>query len=92
MIDFLVEIMIISVILALFVMPFVLVFSRFVLGLFQKVNKKHLIFITFLPFSIGAELFLPENKYKKFYRICVLIMFVLLVIGSLFLIYTYKSH
>lgn len=92
MIDFLVKLMILSVLSGIFVMPFVLLVSRFVFSLVKKLTIKEVLLITLIPFSLGFELYFPTNsKLKKIYHILLIITFALLVFGSLFQIYTFKT-
>lgn len=92
MIDFLVKLMILSVLTGIFVMPIVLLISRLVFSLVKKLSLKELLLITLIPFSLGFELYFPPNsKLKKIYHILLIITFTLLVFGSLFQIYTFKT-
>lgn len=45
-----------------------------------------------LPFSIGVELFVPDSKFKKIYRIVLIIFFVFLLLSSFFSFYMLKTN
>ena len=67
---------------------FVLFLIRLLIGLSQKLNRKDLIYLLFMPGSIGLALKVKKTyPLDKLYFILNVFFFVAIVIGSIFILY-----
>ena len=91
MFEVLIGIMVIGLYIAMFGMPIVLLLMRILEVVRRNINIKEALLIVLLPFSIGYFYLLPaESRLKKVYRGVATFFFVLLFIGSLFVLYQSK--
>jgi hypothetical protein len=74
-----------------FVGGFIVVWILRFLVLFQaKVSRKEFLIGMFIPGSIGLyALHLPKTRLSSYYNVAVVIQFVLIVLGSLWVVYTH---
>ncbi len=89
MLDFLVRVMLVSFWIALIGFGLGLFLMRFVIVLKDKLPIKTALFVIFTPCSIGYYVNYKEKSlFKNVYEVLVIIEFVLMLIGSVMIIYT----
>lgn len=92
MFDVMIKIMIYATWVGIIITPIALLGLRIYYFFTSKDVLKTRLLVLLLPFSLGFEYFVPTSNLKKIYRIAVIICFVLLLIGSFFMFYMYKSN
>lgn len=91
MLDYFVRIMLDAIYIGVFLFPFILFMFRLYFLYTSDNQLKIKLLILLDPLNIALEYYVGDSRFKRIYRLFVILWFITLLIGSFFLFYTYKS-
>ncbi len=91
MFDLMIKILILSMWAGLVLTPLCMIGLKLFYVISTQVDMRTKLLVLLLPLNIVVKRFVKDVPFKKIYRMTMIVLFILLFLGTLFLFYMYKT-